>query len=165
VTGQSVEAGSVNSSAGDELNRDNHSITFYPPIPLIARPRLILRPSTPSHYGTDVLTLVSLKSTRMGFAFPKINSRCPGSQLPARYYLLILVLFLCLHLILSNIHESYGRATSLSNITPAWFLEHDSCSGSSCSSASSTMKDHWPHPWHLPQTGRFDHQSVFMTDG
>jgi alpha 1,2-mannosyltransferase len=85
----------------------------------------------------------------MGFPFAKITKidhYIPGRRLPARYYLLILLFFLCLHLILSNIHESYRRATSLSKIAPSWLLNGN------------------PYPWHQSQAGKFDHPSVLIAN-
>jgi alpha 1,2-mannosyltransferase len=102
----------------------------------------------------------------MGFSFTKIakiNCHFPGRRLPARYYLLILVLFFCLHLILYNIHESY-RATFLSKIAPAWLLDDKSNSGSACFNTSATMIDQWPHPGHLPQLGKFNHPLALITN-
>jgi hypothetical protein len=100
----------------------------------------------------------------MGFAFAKIDYRRSSPRVLARYYLLILVFFLCLHLILSNFHESYGNATSLSKITRPWLLHGNSSSESLCANVASTTKDQCPHPWHLPQTGKFDRSLTSITN-
>lgn len=90
----------------------------------------------------------------MGFGF---KYHVPGTHLPARYYLLVIALLVAFHVLLSATHEAYGRATSISQITPAWVTRNTPWSVSELSSNPFAWKnligDDYPSEGHLPQVG------------
>ena len=93
----------------------------------------------------------------MGFA---IKYHGPGSHLPARYYFLVIGIIITFHILLSAVHEPYGQATSLTQMTPAWVTKHTSWAlPESTSGKSQSWRplegDEYPNTGHMPQMGRF----------
>lgn len=105
------------------------------------------------------------RHTEMGFSFSKkLTSRVgrvPGTHLPARYYFLILAIILSLHLLLTVTHDTYGRATALSKITPGWVSNRLDHAGIQWTANPhdrpldwGTLEgDHYPRDTHYPQIG------------